>query len=82
MHCFTSKPSLVPLSDGEGPIQIKYLEQFQASQHYSSVSGAKLRFIHDNGHVASYLFKQSVFRNAIYEALDLTVQKYGQNCIA
>ena len=41
------------------------------------VSGAKLKFIHDNGHVASYLFKQDVFRNAIYEALDALVLKYG-----
>ena len=42
-----------------------------------SFSGAKLRFIPDNGHVASYLFKQNVFRTAIYDAVDLLVQKYG-----
>lgn len=39
--------------------------------------GAKLRYIHDQGHVSSYLFKQDVFRQAIYDALDALVIKYG-----
>ena len=38
--------------------------------------GSKLRFIDGSGHVASYLFKQSVFRQAIYDAVDLYCQKY------
>jgi hypothetical protein len=33
--------------------------------------------IPDNGHVASYLFKQDVFRKAIYDALDALLLKYG-----
>lgn len=38
--------------------------------------GAKMRQIEGAGHVASYLFKQSVFRQAIYDAVDLYCQKY------
>lgn len=41
--------------------------------------GSKLRFIESRGHVASYLFKQSVFRQAIYDAVDLYCQKYPNN---
>ncbi len=41
--------------------------------------GAQLRFIDDEGHVASYLFKQDLFRTAIYEVLDTMLQR-GQEC--
>lgn len=38
--------------------------------------GANLRFIKGNGHVSSYLFKQDVFRQAIYDAIDAMEAKY------
>jgi len=38
--------------------------------------GAKIRYIPKSGHIASYLFKQNVFRNAIYDAIDLHLSKY------
>jgi len=38
--------------------------------------GSKLRFIKNTGHVASYIFHQSVFRQAIYDAVDLYRHKY------
>ena len=38
--------------------------------------GSKLRFIENTGHVASYIFHQSVFRQAIYDAVDLYRHKY------
>jgi len=40
--------------------------------------GAKIRYIRNSGHIASYLFKQNVFRSAIYDAIDLHVNKYPQ----
>jgi len=41
--------------------------------------GSKMRQIEGAGHVASYLFKQSVFRQAIYDAVDIYCQKYPTN---
>ena len=39
--------------------------------------GARMTFIPNKGHVSSYLFNQDVFRRAIYETVDLAVEKYG-----
>ena len=38
--------------------------------------GSKIRYIPKSGHIQSYLFKQDVFRKAIYDAIDLYVSKY------
>ena len=40
--------------------------------------GANMRYIEGQGHVASYLFKQNVFRQAIYDSIDKYVEKYMQ----
>ena len=38
--------------------------------------GSEIRYIKNAGHVSSYLFKQDVFRHAIYDALDKISEKY------
>ena len=38
--------------------------------------GSQIRYIKDAGHVSSYLFKQDVFRQAIYDAMDKISEKY------
>lgn len=38
--------------------------------------GSEIRYIKHAGHVSSYLFKQDVFRHAIYDALDKLSEKY------
>ena len=38
--------------------------------------GATIRYIPGNGHISSYLFKQDVFRKAIYDAIDMYTRKY------
>ena len=49
--------------------------------------GSQVRWVQGDGHIVSYLFKQHVFRKAIYDVLDKTVEKYyGQkkqssNCL-
>jgi len=41
--------------------------------------GANIQFIEGKGHVSSYLTKQNVFRNAIYNCIDTYVEKYMQH---
>ncbi len=38
--------------------------------------GANVSYIKGKGHVSSYLFKQNVFRQAIYDCIDKYVDKY------
>jgi len=38
--------------------------------------GSEIRYIKHAGHVSSYLFKQDVFRQAIYDAIDKISEKY------
>ena len=38
--------------------------------------GSEIRYIKHAGHVSSYLFKQDVFRQAIYDAIDKMSEKY------
>ena len=38
--------------------------------------GSEIRYIKHAGHVSSYLFKQDVFRQAIYDAIDRLSEKY------
>ena len=38
--------------------------------------GSEIRYIKGEGHVASYLFRQDVFRQAIYDAMDKLSEKY------
>jgi len=38
--------------------------------------GSEIRYIKGEGHVASYLFRQDVFRQAIYDAIDKLSEKY------
>lgn len=40
--------------------------------------GSNIRYV-KNGHVSSYLFQQSVFRQAIYDSLDRSLAKYSNN---
>lgn len=44
--------------------------------------GCQTRFIMGEGHVSSYLFRQDVFREAIYDAVELFVSKYGDGQMA
>lgn len=41
--------------------------------------GSQIRFIKGEGHVSSYLLKQGVFREAIYDVLDLMQHKTSQS---
>ncbi|NXE49161.1 ABD18 protein, partial [Turnix velox] len=38
--------------------------------------GCEIRYL-DGGHVSAYLFKQGLFRQAIYDAFDRFLQKYA-----
>ena len=38
--------------------------------------GSQVRWVQGEGHIRSYLFRQHVFRKAIYDVIDKTVEKY------
>ncbi len=40
--------------------------------------GAKIRYIDNMGHVASYILKQNVFREAVYDVLDQYEENYPE----
>lgn len=40
--------------------------------------GANIKYLEGQGHVSSYLWKQAVFRQSIYDCIDNYVQKYMQ----
>ena len=40
--------------------------------------GSELRYIGNRGHVTSYLTKQDVFREAIYEVIEKIGEKYSE----
>ena len=38
--------------------------------------GSRIKYLEGEGHISSYLFKQAIFREAIYEVLDMLVEKH------
>ncbi len=39
----------------------------------------RIKYLEGEGHISSFLFKQAIFREAIYEALDMLIEKLYKN---